>query len=499
VQSARTGVLGAAVVLILLSSSRASEAQLTTAGARKSAIEHRDRREFAKAISFLRTVVASPDATVEDELMLAETLAWNNELGEAAQRYRHLLDRSQPPGRARLGLARVLLWSGRYAEARQQFATLEGPDALEGTATAAYWQGDYTTALREFRRVLQIDPAREFAAKSVREIEATMIPSQRVEVTATRDDQPFEAALGQLTAAGFIDPLTGWNISAGSWRLHRPFDDRTSTAPRVMAGLERAFPWQRLTLSASAGAIRLPGGETEPIGNLTLATRWGKSTFSASFGQREILTNPAEKYAMVRSTTLEWKRDDGNGRSAAAHVERLDYSDRNNGLLAYAYGIVPVFRRGLFRLWTGLSAAHRDTDDTRFFATSVSSTLQPAGGFAYTYRGLYIPYWTPEDLTEARGILGGEMKWSNGGSFRAQLDGGQARDKGIAFAPNAGIDPLPSIIVPFAFARDYEPFRARMDLTTPTFAGLALTAGYEYSRTIDYESRTVHAAVVRRR
>ncbi len=492
-------MLGAAIVLILLSPWRTSEAQLTTADARKSALEHRDRREFGPAIALLRVVVASPEGTAEDEIILAETLAWNNELDESVRRYRALLDGPRPPPRARLGLARALLWSGRYAEARRQFQAAEGVEALEGGATAAYWQGDYTTALREFQRVLAIDPARELARKSVTEIEAAIRPTQRIEATATRDDQPFHAALAGVAATGFADPLTRWDLFAGTWRLHRPFDGRTSTAPRITAGVERVFPWQRLTLSATAGAIRLPAGETEPIGSIGLTLRAGRSAISAAAGQREILTNPAEKYAMVRSTTLEWKREDANGRSAAVHFERLQYEDRNRGTLAYAYGIVPIVRHDRFGIWAGLSAAHRDTDDARFFAIAVSSSRLPSGQFRYTYRGLYIPYWTPVDLTEGRGIIGGELKWASGGALRAQLDGGQARDKGIAYRPGAGAGPLPATIVPFAFERVYEPFRARLDLTTPPIAGFALRAGYEYSRTIDYQARTIHASLVRQR
>ena len=83
----------------------------------------------------------------------AQRLAWQKHFAAAEKLYRQVL-RSDPASRdAKFGLAQVLLWEGQYAEARWLFKSLKGADAAEGAATAAYWQGDFRTASREFAAI----------------------------------------------------------------------------------------------------------------------------------------------------------------------------------------------------------------------------------------------------------------------------------------------------------------------------------------------------------
>ena len=119
-------------------------------------------------------------AAGEADLRTAERLAWNKQFAESEALYRRILDVDPNSEAARLGLARVVMWQRRYAEAIALFGRLRGIDAMEGRATAEYWNGDLRAAARDFRRVLALDPKRELARTSLREIEATARPSQRV-------------------------------------------------------------------------------------------------------------------------------------------------------------------------------------------------------------------------------------------------------------------------------------------------------------------------------
>jgi tetratricopeptide (TPR) repeat protein len=490
------GVAWIASALVYAGSIVAADA--TAAKLRSDARAQRDRGDFKTAIASLESLVSSGEATLDDELMLAETLGWEKLFGPAEKRYRSILQRQPSSAAARLGLARVLLWTRRYSEARSEFMFLDTLDGLEGRATAAYWQGDYRTAARELRQILDRDGNREFARRSLAEIAGVMRPTQALRVTATRDDQPFETTLAEVTALQFVTPLDHWFVSAGRWRLHRPVDDRITAAPRLLLGYERVFPWQRLTVSASAGAVRLPGNDTEPIGTLSATLRAGTSRFSAAISQREILTNPAEKYGTVRSTSLQWLYEK-NGRAAAFDLEDLAYFDRNRGVLASAYGIVPVIQRDNLSAWIGLSASYRNTQENRFYATTVNSSRRPDNAFNYTYRGLYLPYWSPRDLREGRLIAGTRVTLPRRASLQVQIDGGEARDRAPLLGPFEGPDPLPATIFTFAFDRRYQPYHGRADLRVSLGAGFSVEAAYEHNSTVDYRSNIIHAALVRRR
>ncbi|MFL6244494.1 MAG: hypothetical protein ACJ74H_00590, partial [Thermoanaerobaculia bacterium] len=148
-------------------------------------------------------------------------------------------------------------------------------------------------------------------------------------------------------------------------------------------------------------------------------------------------------------------------------------------------------------LWLGASAAARDTDESRFRLTAVSST-RDAGFFRYQYRGEYDPYWTPDNLLEARLVLALERRTSRGG-VKLHADGGFARDRGRAFGPDAGPDPFPASPFTFTFDRTYHPWRAGLAADFTLAPQWRIEAGVERGVTVDYRSTSVHASLVRRR
>ena len=474
------------VAVMLVASAAAADDPLAEARAA------RERRDYPTAITLLERALPNHEA----EMLLAETLAWANRFEESEARYRAL-----PPTRtSRLGLARVILWQHRYAEAAEHFDALlrenaDDLDALEGRATAAYWSGDLRTAARGFRRVLAREPQRETSRTSLAEIAAVTAPSQRLALDASRDDQPLDVARAELSADVFSDPLTRWTFSVGTYRLDH---DRRGTRDGELVRIanETQLPAQRLTLGASLGVFTFPDGTRRPIGHASVG--WRELTLRVERREEIASATAIPTHAYSTTTSLRWHRE--NERIvAAAEASRRSYFDDNSGSAFVAYAVAPLLRRAGWTVWGGASAAVRDTDTSRFHVTATSSSLDASGTFFhYAYRGEYDPYWTPDDLREARAVVAVERAFGRG-SVKLHADGGYARDRGRAFGPDAGLAPFPVNVTPFGFDREYHPYRGGMTAALTVMRGLRLELAYEHATTVDYRSNTFHAALARRR
>ena len=443
------------------------------------------RRAVVLAVLMGWTAVAAAD-----DLARAEQLAWDKRFPESEALYRTLIEK-EPSRRAQLGLARVVMWSGRYPEAISRFdALLRGNandvDALEGRATAAYWSGDFRTALRDFKRVLQLDGDRQFARTSVAEITSTMRSSQRIGISGLRDDQPLDIDRAEIAATFYSDPLTRWTISAD--KVHLATERRgTRTGNHVRVDADTR--WRRLALSAGVGMFDqdFVGHASVSRGSLSLRVE----------RQEEIASATAVRAgAFSTTTTLRWSRERPS-LVAAVEGSLRNYSDDNSGQALVAYAVKPVLQRNGWTLWAGGSVAARDTDETRFQATAISATREGTF-FRYSYRGEYNPYWTPDDLREARAVVAIERALYRG-RIKLHADTGVASDKGVAFGPDAGNAPFPLQIVPFTFDRHYNPYRFGLAADFALTSSLRLEAGVERSVTVDYRSTSFHAAVARRR
>jgi tetratricopeptide (TPR) repeat protein len=425
-----------------------------------------------------------------DDLDRAEQLAYDKRFAESEALYRAILDR-QPSRRAELGLARVMMWSGRYPEAISRFDALlrtnaNDVDALEGRATAEYWSGDYRAARRDFRRVLELDPKREFARTSLTEIASTMRPSQRIVIAGQRDDQPLDVNRAEVAATIYSDPLTRWTFSTGAMHLDTA---RRGSRTLELIRIEGDTRWRVFGLSGSAGFL-----DGDFIGHASV----GRRHFELRVERQEELASATGIRAGAFSTitTLRWHRDTPRLVAAAETSHRV-YSDDNSGNALVAYAVVPVLKRSGWTVWAGGSGAARDTDESRFHATAVSSTLDQ-GFFRYTYRGEYDPYWTPDNLLEARAVFAVERELQRG-RIKLHADAGFARDTGRSFGPDAGSGPFPPQVLTFTFDRDDRPYRFGLAADFALTSSLRFEAGVERSVTIDYRSTSFHAAVARRR
>lgn len=452
------------------------------------------------AVMFTSMTLSAAGRDTASLLARAQSLAWAKQFDEAAAIYLDVL-RDAPASRdARLGLARVRLWQGRYGEARAMFLQLartgQDTDAEEGAATAAYWSGDYRTAEREFATIARGHPNRETVRKMLSDLRSAAAATTSVETGVIDDDQPFRATRSLARYSAFTDPLTRWDFSAGAYTLSSDAGGRHS-GPFVVLQNETVLPSLRLTVTPSVGAIRLPDG-THAIGGIAAAIRVAShDSITTSFARREILSNATRLYPFVNALSLRWQR---NGRwLASAGIEGDRFSDHNSATAFDAYALLPVAQLGGWSLSAGASTLARDTSESRFYVSAITAIRDPSGSFFhYTYRGAYDPYWTPQNLVEARAILAVERR-AGKATLRLQADGGSAHDRAVVFWPEAGRTPFPSSIGQSTFDRSYSPWRVRLTSSVPIAHGMTVDVSYEHSVTSFYRANIVHASLARRR
>jgi tetratricopeptide (TPR) repeat protein len=107
-----------------------------------------------------RAVELDPDE-VDAWVSLAEAERARNQRGAAEAAYRKALDRSHTNGRALLGLGRVMLESGRAAEAAEVLKQVKGPEALlarPALAAALARSGHLDDAIGVYRAQLALEP-----------------------------------------------------------------------------------------------------------------------------------------------------------------------------------------------------------------------------------------------------------------------------------------------------------------------------------------------------
>ncbi len=490
-------LIRAVVVLCILGSSpiRADE-PLTRA------LESRSAGKYAEAIVTLRQLVSEDPQRSDYQLLLAETLAWDHQFEQAERVYRTILSDHDQSREARLGLARTLLWEGEYREAIPELDRLLTADpgdleALEARATADYWSGDFRSAARRFQRVLRADPNRAVSRTSLDQIRLASRPKQWMAMDDLDDDQPYRMTRAEIGVTVFSDPLTRWSVVAGDERASAPrYGART--LPFLDLSNRTVVPAARLTLAPNLGIIRYADGTTGTVGGLSLSRRLTqRQTLELSADRRALAVTATglATHPSVDTVRLEWKRESDDGWSAAVQAASLRYFDGNRGVSAWAWGLVPLFHRETLRIRAGLAVSSMDTDQSRFRIAAAAS-IRNGEFFDYTYRGEYSPYWTPQNLREARVVLVAARKLGRVG-IELHADAGLARDEGVAFGPSSGAAPLPSSPFRIPFDRQFHPFRTELTATIPLRQGLTLQTGLEIGQTAFYRARNFHVSLVR--
>ncbi|HEY6139279.1 MAG TPA: tetratricopeptide repeat protein [Thermoanaerobaculia bacterium] len=350
------------------------------------------------------------------------------------------------PRAAALDLGQKLLWEHRYREAAAVYRDLlsrapDDADARKGLATAEYWSGDFRGALRDYETVLRLRPGDADARKAVADIRVASAPVVVAEAAAVRDDQPLRRAVASASYTQFIDPLTKWTATAGAYALSA---GSRASAPFAAVAVDTVLPDWRLRPAAALRLFRFPDGATKILGSAGIA----RDAFSATIDRHELLytASSLQSHPYETTATLAWKHGD----DAAVALHAVRYFDGNRGRAAEGYRLVRVAPW----LSAGASAAVRDTDESRFDGIR------------------YDPYWTPQHLADARGVVAAKA-----GIVNLHLDGGWGRES----------------------SRTYHPWRASVEAALPLRGALTVTVGVERQTTAFYRADAVRIGFAGRR
>jgi tetratricopeptide (TPR) repeat protein len=469
----------------------------------REAIAARESGELDRAAALLAPVVDHEDGDPRPELLLAETLAWGKWYAEAEAIYRRILRLSPASADAQLGLGRVLLWMGRYQEARAVLRAIlavdpMSVDAREELARSWYWSGDFRSAEREFGRVLAADPGRASSTEDLDAIRSSARPGASFEFGHRTDDQPFRLESVRAAAHLFSDPLSRWGILAGVSKLASE-ERRTVQVPTARLTSQVGIPEYRTTLNGEIGVADLPGRSAELVGSLGVSRRLGSSqVLSVSLAREPLLYNLAalDRAELSTRSAVAWERQ--GSWLASLRAAHFAYSDDNEGVALDGYVLVPLLRRSSWILHSGVSAAWRDTDESRFRPAEIEAAVIGPGRFAYSFEGIYDPYWTPVNLKEARGVVAASGSGERLVRWNVRLTAGVARDEAVGFGPPEGASPAPSEIFRFPLDREYHPWTAAAGLEWKLGGTTSLALDFEHSRTVDYEANEIRAAVVGR-
>jgi len=293
-------------------------------------------------------VLAMPLASAgktDDDLRVAQRLAFQKRFAEAEASYREIL-RHQPKSRAAaLGLGQVLLWEQHYGDAAAVYRRLlrdaaGDVDARKGLATAEYWSGDFRSARRDYAAVLRARPGDAEARKAVADITAAMAPVLASDNDYVNDDQPLHRMRDSIAYTFFSDPLTKWTTTAGTYALNAR-DFGSASAPFVSIGGQTSLA--HTNVGGSMRLFRFPDGRTKPLGGVSVSHGWRGSTIGVDVDQHELLytASSLRSHASETTATLGWNRTSDAVTSAAA-VQAIRYFDGNAGRAVDGYHLVRV-------------------------------------------------------------------------------------------------------------------------------------------------------------
>ncbi len=453
-------------------------------------------RRIAIVVVFAMTSFARA-AQTDDDLRVAERLAWQKRFVEAERQYREILTRDPKSRAAALGLGQVLLWEQRYADAAYVYREIlrDWPndiDARNGLATAEYWSGDFRGARRDYAAVLRARPDDADARKAIADIDATMVPLLTSDNESSSDDQPMHRAKTTIAYTFFSDPLTKWTATTGTYLLSaRGAGFGSASAPFVSIAGSTTLPASHLRVSGLLRLFRFPDGDTKALGGVTLAHEWRSSTISIDVDRHELLytASSLRAHASETTTTLGWSHSNDAVSSAAA-LHAIRYFDGNAGRAADAYHLMRIAQSIRGSVSVGAAASYRDSEESRFQLISTSSMGVP-GGFAYSYRTRYDPYWTPQNLIEARGIVAATLN-AGRAAIHLHADAGIAHDRDVLFGPGTGATAaVPLFVTPVEVSRTFHPWRASADIVFPLRGRFIATLGFEHQKTVFYRSDSI--------
>ena len=449
----------------------------------------RDARDFRAAIAVLREHLRAHPYDGDAIRMLAQTLYWTGEVGEAEATYEAALAQQPDDTRLRLDFARMLSETRRGPRARALLTPLRDDQAAAAEAesllgTVAYWEGNLTGAKRHFEAALSHEPERADAIRQLREIRASAAPWIRLGGEARWDDQPLDRLAGTLEAGWYLTPLQSLALHVQPQHLSAGDTAETVTAAEVM--LAGYWPASRLETEAMLGVLQRSAAGTDWTGRFGVGLRLPQHLVlrarverSAYLWTRASVATPVMTQAA--SGLLDWS--DPRGWTGQAGYTLQQYPDENRIHTTFLWALAPVIRSAAGEVKLGYGFNYQDAEQSRFDSAPVN-TLDPLSG-------RYEPYYTPQNLQAhnatgaARVQLGRAVTLRANGAYSVYA----TEDAPVLFRVGQGGPGSPAVQTAY-YRRTIHPWNMRAALAT-TFPGRLMATAYgEHLRTAFYAAST---------
>ena len=395
----------------------------------------RDSGDFAGAATIMRPYVESHPDDMGSARFAALMAYWGKQREVAESIYANAIARHGDDVNLRLEYGRFLIETGRPRHAHDVLDPVIADDQLPGgpaekarahtlLGTAAYWQGDFTTARREFATAVQLDSSLADARRQLGEIDAASAPWVRVGSELRDDDQPLRALRFDADGAWYLNPLTPLGMRAGSIVF-----DRDGASESLLTGethLATYLPAAHLDFSAALGILeRSFDSSTDWTARSSLGVRLPRTVVLGGRYERSPYTNTIRSLGraiMVQTVEASVRWGQPRGWMGEAVGRRELFPDDNHTSTGFGWLLAPLWRhdRGTLHVGYGFSAASAEA--SRFQPRGDLSVVPLPPGQTVPVNGEYNPYYTPRNLRVhsvlANFAVRGSDRWSVGANGR---------------------------------------------------------------------------------
>ncbi len=221
-----------------------------------------DDRQRRRAIDLYREVVEEQPDHFMARMWLARVLAWEGRYDDSLVHYDHFLAGEEPPDWAGVERAEVLSWAGRYEQAEAAFQALLAADprdarAARGLARVYQWSGRGAEAVVAYERALAIEDDSE-AQRDLARLRSQLAGGVQLGSDYSEDSDGFR--LRSLRAAFDVDLSFRSKLVARGSYIWLDMDRAASSANDAEAfdaslGIEHRFG-QHLVTRARVGGRR---------------------------------------------------------------------------------------------------------------------------------------------------------------------------------------------------------------------------------------------------
>jgi tetratricopeptide (TPR) repeat protein len=232
----------------------------------------------------------------EAALARARTLAWAGRLAAAEREYQRLAVGGAGPAAVR-GAALAAAWRGDLFRSESMWREViardpDDVDAWVGLAQVLRWSGRSAEAKDALDRALALKPDHSEARAERRWVRADLAAAVSPRASASWDSDGNRSEL--LTAQGSVRPArqVGLTVSASRRWVALDLARGTSAAGRAAV---RLTPGRRVSLTAELGLVRTSGEPAAGVGVLSRTTAVGGGGASLRIGSRATLAVAAAK------------------------------------------------------------------------------------------------------------------------------------------------------------------------------------------------------------